>query len=334
MSFLTLTPYTKVGHTLNRKIITANGSYKAGTEVTQSVYDSFKNTIITLHVIDTPKVSRNLSRNKVKTFNTLTGNKAAYVYYTSGDAGYSFKVKCLIRKKDTLKDNKTVFYYLNYYYTNNIQVSVVMDTEVVPNGVYDITEFSEYSPIRKDYYEVEIEFTNHVSVDNKLTNKCTVLQSYLKQCKRPKVDKVYTTKQIDAAKKGKPIKIKVKTKDKKGKTVTKTKTIKPVASTCIGRVNEALYSLGMWGPSKPKDGTKPVITIEDIKKYDKEYRAWKARKKYYKNYKNYWTKTSVKALKKFQKKWNKKGLKPKLNTKGKLDKNTWKAILRYPEVKK
>ena len=333
MSFLTITPYTKVGHTINRDIITSEGTVKSGTKVTQSIYDSFKNTVLTLNVIDTPKVTRNFSKNKIKTFNTGIGTEAGYIYYNSGDAGFSFKVKCLIRKKDTLTDGNTAFYYLNYYFTNNIQVSVVMDTEIVPNGVYDITEFSEYSPIRKDYYEIDIEFTKHTTISTKLTNKCTVLQSHLKQCKRP-TSKVYTTKQIDAAKKGKPIKVKVKTKDKKGKTVTKTKTIKPVASTCLGKVNEVLYTLGYYGPSKPKDiSGRSVIKFSEIERYEKQLANWKNRKKYYNNYKNYWTKTSVKALKKFQERWNKKGLTPKLNTKGTLDKNTWTAILRYPEVK-
>lgn len=333
MSFLTITPYTKIGNTINADILTSEGIKKEGTKVTQSIYDAFQNTIITLNVIDTPKVTRNLTKNKIKTFNTGIGNEAGYVYYNSGDAGFSFKVKCLISKKDILKDNNTVFHYLNYYFTNNIQVSVVMDTELVPNGIYDITDFSEYSPIRKDYYEIEIEFTNYVDISAKLTNKCTVLQSYLKQCKRP-TSKVYTTKQIDAAKKGKPIKVKVKTKDKKGKTVTKTKTIKPEASMCIGYVNEVLYTLGFYGPSKPKSiSGRSVIKFSEIEKYEKQLQNWKNGKKYYKNYKSYWTKTSVKGLKKFQKRWNKKGLKPKLNVKGTLDKNTWKAILRYPEVK-
>ena len=154
MTFLTLTPYTKVGHTLNKKIITSGGDYKSGTKVNQKVYNDFKDTIIKLNVIDTPTVTRNLEKNKFKTYNSGGGNKSGFVYYLSGDAGFTFKVKCLISKKDVLKNNKTVFYYLNYYYSNHIQVSVVMDTEVVPNGVYDITGFSEYSPIRKDYYEI------------------------------------------------------------------------------------------------------------------------------------------------------------------------------------
>ena len=334
MSFLTLTPYTKVGHTLNKDIITSGKTYKKGTEVNKEIYNKFKDTVITLHVIDTPKVTRNFSRNKVKTFNTGAGNKSAHIYYSTGDAGFTFTVKCLIRKKDILKDGKTAFHYLNNYFTNGIQVSIVMNTEVVPNGVYDISNFTEYAPIRKDYYEAEIEFTKHVTVDHKLTNKCTVLQSYLKQCKKPNVKKVYTAKQIDAAKKGKPLTIKIKKKDKNGKVVTKTKAIKPPASTCVGRVNEVLYTLGMYGPSKPKDGTKAVITLNDIKKYDAAYKNWKKGKKYYQKYKNYWTKTSVKGLKKFQKRWNKRKLKPKLKTNGKLDTKTWKALLRYPEVKK
>jgi hypothetical protein len=278
LSFLTLTPYTRVGGTLTKGVLTVGGTYKKDTKITQEIYDKFKDTIITLKVTDAPKVTRNYDKKKIKTYNTAN-NPSTYILYTSGDAGYTFKVKCLISAKDKLKDNKSVFYYLNTYFTKGIQVSVVMDIEdsVVPNGVYNISEFNEYKPIRKDYYEVEIEFTKFTSYNPKLTNKCTVLQSYLKQCKKPSSKKVYTAKQI---------------KNKKAK-----------ASTCIKYVNKMLYKKGFLS------------------------------KKIYKKYGSYWTKSSRDALKEFQKRWNKQGLSPKINEKGSISKNCWKAIKRYPEVK-
>ena len=155
-------------------------------------------------------------------------------------------------------------------------MSVVIDTEIVPNGIYRISDFTQYEPIRKDYYHIEIEFTKHTNVSAKLTNKCTVLQSYLKQCKKPS-SKVYTAKQI---------------KKKKAK-----------ASTCIKLVNQMLYHKGYLS------------------------------KKNYSKYGSYWTKASNNALKKFQKKWNKQGLKPKINEKGSISNNCWTAIKRYTEVK-
>lgn len=300
MTFLQVRPYVKLGVDLSIKLETDNGVVTG--KVTQDVVNKVQaSSLIKLNVIDTPKVTRNLKFPKEQTF--VADGKSAFTYSTSGDAGYTFKVKCLIRKKDVLKDGKTVFYYLNYYYTNRVAMSVVIDTEIVPNGVYRISDFTEYAPIRKDYYEIEIEFTKHTSVSAKLTNKCTVLQSYLKQCKRPS-DKVYTKGQIDASKKGKPKKVTYKVKDKKtGKMVKKTKTIKPVASSCIAYVNQVLMSKGKYP------------------------------KKTYKKYGSYWTKSSHNALKRFQKKWNKQGLKPKVNEKGKLSKNCWEAIKRYTEVK-
>lgn len=57
------------------------------------------------------------------------------------------------------------------------------------------------------------------------------------------------------------------------------------------------------------------------------------RKWYYNKYKIYWSTLSKKGLIRFQKKWNKQGLKPKLGTKGILDKNTWSALKRYTELK-
>lgn len=274
MSFLSLRPYVKVGNTLTKSLRTVDGTLKKGTVITNSLETSLKNTSIRLKVTDTPTVTREFKKNRVQTYNT--DGKSTFVYYNSGDAGTSFRVKCLISKQDKLKDGKTVFYYLNHLYTSHFLVSVVIDTEIVPNGVYIISDFTEYEPIRKDYYEIEIEFSKHTETSIKLTNKCTILQSYLKKCKRPS-GKVYTAKQI---------------KNKKAK-----------SSTCIKYVNKMLYKKGYLS------------------------------KKTYKAYGSYWTKSSRKALVKFQKRWNKKGLKPRLNEKGKISKNCWKAIKRYPEVK-
>ena len=274
MSFLSIRPYVRKGNVLQKNLVTVDGTYKKGSKVTDKMIKSTKQTVIRLKVIDTPTVTRNLTKTRVQTFNT--NGKASFVYYNSGDAGTTFRVKCLIGRKDKLKKNRTVCIYLNNVYSLNFLVSVVIDTEVVPNGVYMISDFTEYEPIRKDYYEIEIEFTKHSTTSAKLTNKCTVLQQQLKSCKRPS-SKVYTVKQI---------------KNKKAK-----------GSTCIQYVNKVLYRKGYLS------------------------------KKTYKDYGQYFTKNSRKALVKFQKKWNKRGLKPKLTENGKINPNTWKAIKRYPEVR-
>jgi hypothetical protein len=231
---------------------------------------------VRLQVIDNPEVNRDLTKKKVQSYNA-GGAKSSYIYFWSADAGHTIKLKVLIRKQDMVDTNTTVFQWLNNLYgTPGKSVSIDIDTEVVPNDIYYISNFSEYEVIRKDYYECELELDTFRDVRSKLTNICTILQTKLKQCKRPS-DKVYTAKQI---------------KKKKVK-----------ESNCIGLVNKMLYKKGYYKS-----------------------------KKRYKEYHAFWTKTSRKALINFQKKWNKKGLKPKLNKKGKIDNKTWKAILRYTEL--
>lgn len=284
MTFLELRPYIRVGDTIGTGFTYENFKATKGLKVTQQVHDNlYKNTTpIRLRVTGTPKVKRELEKKKVKTYNT--DGKSTFAHYWNGDGGHSFKVKCIISQKDRQADNKTVYYYLNYLYTIGRGVSVVADTEIIPNGLYQITDFTDFDMIRKDYYEVEIEFTKFTTLTDKLTNVCTVRQSKLKACKRPSTKKVWTVNQI---------------KKKKAK----------AGGLCLGYVNELLYVKGYYGKGNKK------------------------RKSIYNSYKNYWTKYSVSALKRFQTKWNKQGLKPKLNTKGKLDKNTWNALKRYPEVK-
>lgn len=80
-------------------------------------------------------------------------------------------------------------------------------------------------------------------------------------------------------------------------------------NTCIEYVNKILYKLGYFKRGK-KDS-----------------------KQYYKPYHQYRTKYTNSALKKFGKKWNEKGLSPKVNEKGKLSKNMWIALKNYHKIK-
>lgn len=280
MSFLLVRPYVKKNNRLGYPLVTAAGTYKKGAVVNDKIWKSMGYTRIKLRVIDTPEVTRELHRNKVQTYNV--GGKSGFIYYSGGDAGYTFKVRIIVKKDDVIKGvgrngkDHRVWSYLQYYYTHSFLVSVVADTLVIPNGVYVISDFTEYEPIRKDYFEADIEFTSYRKSSSKLTNKVTILQSYLKYCKKPKL-KIVTGKQIKANKLKK--------------------------NTCIQNVNKVLYGLGYLS------------------------------KKNYKNYGGYWTKASHRGLVRFQKAWNKKGLTPKLNTKGNMTRDCWKAIKRYPEVK-
>lgn len=310
MTFLKIMPYftsTNAKYYKDFKYIT---DYVSGNiTIDKQALDVLNNsTPIELKVMDAPDVTREFNKKKVKLYNT--NGASSFKYFYDGDAGYSFKVKCLISKNDKARDGKTVYYYLNKLYTNNINVSVVIDTEVVPNGVYAISDFTDITLVRGDYYEIEIEFTKHTQLSQKLTNKCTILQTKLKSCSYPSkkiTNKAYKTSKIDKA----------SSKQKKKMQVGK----------CLQYVNEILYKKGFFGAGasnktkkyETKSGKKKKITFN--------------RKYYYQKYNIYWTTISKRALIRFQKAWKKQGLKPTPNTKGILSKKTWECLKRYTELK-
>lgn len=337
MTFLKIMPYFTSTNAKYYKDFKYIAEYVSG-NVTwdKQALDVINNsTPIELKVMDAPEVTRELNKKKVKLYNT--DGTSSFKYYYDGDAGYSFKVKCLISQNDKLEDNNTIYYYLNKLYTNNINVSVVIDTEVVPNGIYAISDCRNITLVRGDYYEIEIEFTKHTQPSQKLTNKCTILQTRLKSCAFPK-EKLTVTKKT---KKGKKKKV---TKDKLVDIVYSPKKIDKLSSKekkkiqvgkCVQYINEILYTKGFYG--KGAENVKVTkITKKKTKKGKTKTVKTKVthnRKWWYNKYKIYWSTLSKRALKKFQNKWNKQGLKPKLGTKGILDKNTWAALKRYTELK-
>lgn len=306
MTFLKIMPYFTSINAKYYKEFKYIANYVSGDiTIDKQALDVLNNsTPIELKVMDAPEVTRELNKKKVKLYNI--NGASSFKYFYDGDAGYSFKVKCLVSRNDKLPDNKTVYYYLNKLYTNNINVSIVIDTEVVPNGVYAISDFTNITLVRGNYYEIEIEFTKHTQLSQKLTNKCTILQSRLKACSYPSkkvTNKAYTTKKIDKA----------SSKEKKKMQVGK----------CLQYVNEILYIKGFYGA-----GAENVT-----KKKTKKDKVTHNRKWWYNKYKIYWSSLSKRALIRFQKKWNKQGLKPTLNKEGILSKNTWAALKRYTELK-
>lgn len=231
----------------------------------------------------------------VKSYKLLapgSNEKAGYTHHHDANGGYTLKVSCITTDNDKT-ENKLNIEWLENHFLNNVPVSIVVNSSNIKNGVYDISKFNGFKLIRPDVYEFDIELTTHTSIKHKLTNKVTVLQSRLKRCKKPE-HRVVTANQI---KKGE---ITVK----KGKKKTK---VKLKSSSCLKYLNQVLKGKGCYTTSKGK------------------YTA-------YKKYNGYFTKYTVAALKRYGKKWNKKGLKPKVNTKGKLSKNMWEAIKRYNEL--
>lgn len=220
-----------------------------------------------------------------------SNEKAGFSHYHSSNGGYTLKCDCIsVPRTDGKKSDLA---WITAHFLNKRPVNVVINSDAVPNGVYDISKFDGFKLVRPNVYEFSIELKTYTNIKNKLTNKVTILQSNLKRCKKPK-HKVLTAKQI---KKGEYT-------VKKGKKKTRVKIKK---STCVEYLNQVLKKKGCYTTSKGK------------------YTA-------YKKYKSYFTKHTVAGLKRYGKKWNKKGLKPKVNEKGKLSKNMWTAIKRYPEL--
>lgn len=310
MTFLKIMPYFTTTNAKYYKDFKYIAAYTSGDiTIDKQALDVLNNsTPLELKVMDSPEVTREFNKTKVKLYNT--NGASSFKYYYDGDAGYSFKVKCLISRNDKATDGKTIYYYLNKLYTNNINVSVVIDTEVVPNGVYAISEFNEINLVRKDYYEIEIEFTKHTQLSQKLTNKCTILQTKLKSCSYPSkkvTKKAYKLTKINKA----------SAKEKKKMQVGK----------CLQYVNEILYKKGFY--AEGASNTKKKYKTKKGKKKSVKL----TRKYYYNTYKTYWSVLSKRALKRFQKKWNKQGLKPQVNEEGSLSKNTWTALKKYTELK-
>lgn len=255
MSFLTVRPYVKSGNAPEA---------------------------VKLRVTDSIEVTKEFTKTPVKLFNTKA-DKGSILHYLDAEAGYTFQATVVCLKTDMWHSNKSVLYWLNYYYEMNSPLSIVIDTAIVPNGLYIISDFTKRETLRKDYWEFEMKFTTYRPSKAKIRNKATVLQSYLKKCKMPTKLKL-------------PVQVTL-TGLQKEKTTHTLK--KGSSSQCIYYMNKALYKKGFL--------KKKYVTI----RYRQEVKQ---------------------ALIQFQKKWNKKKLKPKVNTKGKMDKNTWKAIQNYVKL--
>jgi hypothetical protein len=255
MSFLTVRPYVKSGNTPEA---------------------------VKLRVTDSIEVTKEFTKTPVKLFNTKA-DKGSILHYLDAEAGYTFQATVVCLKTDMWHSNKSVLYWLNYYYEMDSPLSIVIDTEIVPNGLYVISDFTKRETLRKDYWEFEMKFTTYRPSKAKIKNKVTVLQSYLKQCKMPKL-KLPNQFIFRGYRKNETVKVTVHDGS---------------SGQCIYYMNKVLYKKGFL--------KKKYVTI----RYRQECKQ---------------------ALINFQKKWNKKKLKPKLNTKGKMDKNTWKAIQNYVKL--
>lgn len=294
--FMKITPYYNTNIGAYFGIFTTARTNFTGQKVTKQLLESaeFKKALedITFYVKVTDlDVELNVDVKSYQLYGTGSNEKAGFSHQHSGNAGYTLKCSCIsVPWKDGKKSDLA---WVTAHFLNKRPVNVIINSDAVPNGVYDISKFDGFKLIRPNVYEFDMELKTYTNISKKLTNKVSVLQSNLKRCKMPK-HKVLTTSQI---KKGEYT-------VKKGKKKTKVK-IKP--NSCVGYLNQVLKNKGCYTTSKGKYTT-------------------------YKKYNKYFTKYTVTGLKNYGKKWNKKGLKPKVNEKGKLSKAMWNAIKRYQEL--
>lgn len=296
-SFMKIAPYYKYNVGDKISSLKSNSGDLSNVKLTNDLFnnDTFKKIIndLTFYVKVTDlDVDINVEVKSYKLLAPDSLEKTGFEHLHSGNGGYTLKMSCIASNED-LTVNKLNIKWLEEHFLNKIPVNVIIDSDAVKNGIYDISKFEGFKLIRKNVYEFNIELTTHTEINRKLTNKVSVLQSRLNRCSKPK-HKVLTLNQI---KKGEYT-------VKKGKKKTKVKIKK---SSCVKYLNQVLKKKGCYTTSKGK------------------YTA-------YNKYNSYFTKYTVAGLKKYGKKWNKKGLKPKVNTKGKLSKNMWKAIKRYNEL--
>lgn len=295
--FMKIAPYYK--YNVGDKISTlkSNSGDLSNVKLTKDLFNDaiFKKIIddLTFYVKVTDlEVDINVEVKSYKLIADGSKEKTGFEHLHGGNGGYTLKISCITSNND-LTVKKLNINWLEEHFLNKIPVNVIIGSDAVKNGIYDISKFEGFKLIRPNVYEFNVELTTHTSINRKLTNKVSVLQSRLNRCNKPK-HKVLTLKQI---KKGEYT-------VKKGKKETKVKIKK---STCLKYLNQVLKKKGCYTTSKGKYTT-------------------------YKKYNSYFTKYTVAGLKKYGKKWNKKGLKPKVNTKGKLSKNMWEAIKRYNEL--
>ena len=98
MVFLKIMPYFTSTNAEYYKDFKYIAEYVSGDiTIDKQALDVLNNsTPIELKVMDSPEVTRELNKKKVKLYNS--NGASSFKYYYDGDAGYSFKVKCLVSK--------------------------------------------------------------------------------------------------------------------------------------------------------------------------------------------------------------------------------------------
>lgn len=121
-------------------------------------------------------------------------------------------------------------------------------------------------------------------------------------------------------------------------------TYTPITTKVVNKISVLRNEFIKQCPNRPSKKQRTIYTASDIKNKKAKvypciqklnkilYKKGFMSKTAYKKYGDYNTKYTKKGLSKFGKKWNKKGLKPKVNEKGKISKKIWEALKNYNKI--
>ena len=309
MAFLTVRPNFKNGDILPQSFKTKKeyGSidFKKDSKVTDA---ALVNTSLSFGLKVTGDVSIDREFN-VKTAQLhKKGDYSPYIFYDLGDGRYSFT--CTVVMTDSWD-----YYNLDYLYRNRVPVNIVMDAYAIPNGMYMIAEASKRKVIRRNVWEIELKFIRYleINVTKKWDNQKKVddLTQKISKCTYAKWTK-------------KTWVIHSKTKKK----------VKQDVNDCNKVVTQILNKKGFLNKKFIGTNWEQWYKRKVVKKTKSNLKDTNgnAATLVVKTNKTEIVYPCKVALKKFQKKWNKKKLKPQLKENGKKDKNTLAALKRYKEL--
>ena len=246
-------------------------------------------------------------------------NQAPYVFNDNGRGGYSFTVTVAIVDEKMAKK-------LDYIYVNRCTVNLSCESPLIPSVMYRITNLTKRTASSRYYSEWELECTEELPASRK-TNINPPIKDYLTlQLMR------YSYKDWISKKK---MNVKWHTK-KKGKTKTVKRKVDYNQVNSI--MTQIFIKLGLY-TAKIK-GQKKVEPFQMFDEWRWEKKKVKVGTKKFGDKKldiiekkDRLVYPKQDALLKFKKRWNKKGLKPKLTENRKKDKKTFEALKRWTEVK-
>ena len=313
MGFLTIRPEFKNGDKFRETLqLPKNGknvSFNKDSKVTDA---GFINDSLTLKLKVTGDVTVDREFKVVSTQLHKYNNFAPFIFHDNGDGYYSFTVTIIMK-------NDWDYYKLDYLYRNRIPLNIVVDAYSIPNGFYMMSDATSRKVIRSKVWELDLKFTRYfdISISKKFAKQKHVdeLTKKISKCTYAKwTKKTYV--------------IHSKTKKKVKQDVNDCNKIVLQILNKKGFLNKKFIGTNweQWykrkkvevtkTKSKLKDTSGNAATLVEKKKTNETETVYPCKV----------------ALKKFQKAWNKKKLKPQLKENGKKDKNTLAALKRYKEL--